>query len=105
MNPGDLDKKIEILERIIETTSSGDEKIETKNIRTCFANVESKITKAITEDNKFISRIEVNFTILNYKNFEISTEKYVIKWNNKIFKIIDVADEKPYLKVITKEDK
>ena len=105
MNLGNLDKKVEILERIIITTTSGDEKIETENIRNCFANVESKITKAITEDNKFVSRVEVNFTILNCKNFEISTEKYIIKWNNKIFKIIDVADETPYLKIITKEDK
>lgn len=105
MNPGDLDKKIEILERIIDTTPSGDEKIETKNIRNCFANVENKITKAITEDNKFISRVEINFTILIYKDFEISTEGNLIKWKNKTFKIIDIIDESPYLKIITREDK
>ena len=105
MNPGKLDKKIEILERIITTTSSGDEQIETRNIRNCFANVENKIIKAIIEDNKFVSRIEVNFTILNCKSFEITTEENIIKWNNKIFKIIDIANEEPYLKIITKEDK
>ena len=105
MNPGKLDKKIEILKRIIKVTPSGDEKIKTKRVRTCFANAESKITKAIIEDNKFESRVEVNFTILKCKRFEMSTEEFIIRWNNKDFKIIDVADETPYLKIITKEDK
>lgn len=105
MNPGKLNKKIEILKRIIEITSTGDEKIETKNIRNCFANIENKITRSITEDNKFISSLETNFTILNCKDFEISTEKYIIKWNNKLFKIIEILDETQYLKIITKEDK
>jgi len=104
MHPGKLDKKIEILERIIDTSPSGDEIIKTKKKRTCFANAESKITKALIEDNRFISSVEVNFTILNCKNFEISTEKYIIRWNNKFFKIIDIADETPYLKIITKEE-
>lgn len=103
MHPGKLNKKIEIHRKDIDTSDEGDERITLVKVRSCFAQVESIIVKTETMGNQYTSKVETDFTILASKDIAPEPQQYLIKYANKLFTILDLVPDEPYLKIITRE--
>ena len=68
MNPGKLNKKIEIQTFEKYFDSEGVEQKTWKTIRLIFAFIEDKIVRTTNEDNSVVTQVETNMTIRkNYK--------------------------------------
>lgn len=101
MNPGELDKSIQIQELTKVFDDEGIQNQTWNAIRSPWAKVEDKIVRTVTENNKIISQVETNFTIRKNGN-ELYGTSHRILYNSIIYKIIDIVDQDTYWKIITK---
>lgn len=105
MNPGKLDKRIEIqkFERVID--SEGVAEMTWKPLRTIFASLEDKIVRTTNEDNSITTHVETNMTIRrNYKSLCSSDIRIV--YENRIYEVLDIYEvDDNYIKLITKGEK
>lgn len=105
MNPGKLNKKIEI--QIYEklTDSEGVAMMTWKPLRMIFACIEDKIVRTTNEDNSVVTQVETNMTIRkNYKS--ICTSNIRIVYENRIYNVLDLVEvDDNYIKLITKGEK
>jgi len=105
MNPGKLNKKIEI-QRLEKTMDS--EGIEEKNwisVRNIFAAIEDKIVRTTNDDNSIVTQVETNMIIRkNYKS--LCTSNIRIVYENRIYTVLDMSEvDENYIKLITKGEK
>ena len=100
MNPGKLNKKIEI-QRLEKTMDS--EGIEEKNwisVRNIFAAIEDKIVRTTNDDNSIVTQVETNMIIRkNYKS--LCTSNIRIVYENRIYTVLDMSEvDENYIKLI-----
>ncbi len=105
MNPGKLNKKIEI-QRLEKTMDS--EGIEEKNwisVRNIFAAIEDKIVRTTNDDNSIVTQVETNMIIRkNYKS--LCTSNIRIVYENRVYTVLDMSEvDENYIKLITKGEK
>lgn len=105
MNPGKLNKKIEIQKYVKWTDSEGVAEMTWKPIRTIFACIEDKIVRTTNEDNSVVTQVETNMTIRkNYKS--ICTSNIRIVYEGRIYNVLDLSEvDANYIKLITKGEK
>ena len=105
MNPGKLNKKIEIQKFEKYFDSEGIEQKTWKTIRSVFALIEDKIVRTTNEDNSVVTQVETNMTIRkNYKSLCGSDIRIV--YDNRMYQVLDVYDvDQNYIKLITKGEK
>lgn len=101
MNPGKLNKKIEI-QRLEKTMDS--EGIEEKNwisVRNIFAAIEDKIVRTTNDDNSIVTQVETNMIIRkNYKS--LCTSNIRIVYENRVYTVLDMSEvDENYIKLIT----
>ncbi len=105
MNPGKLDKRIEIqkFERVID--NEGVAEMTWIPIRTIFASLEDKIVRTTNEDNSVTTHVETNMTIRrNYKSLCSSDIRIV--YEGRIYEVLDIYEiDDNYIKLITKGEK
>ena len=97
-----MNKKIEIQKITIYKDSEGIENKSWISIRECWAKTEDKIVRSINENSQSSSKIETNF-IIRKNNYSYNNKNRIIH-NKTIYKIIDIMDQKEYLKIITESD-
>jgi head-tail adaptor len=105
MNPGKLNKKIEI-QRLEKTMDS--EGIEEKNwisVRNIFAAIEDKIVRTTNDDNSIVTQVETNMIIRkNYKS--LCTSNIRLVYENRVYTVLDMSEvDENYIKLITKGEK
>lgn len=105
MNPGKLNKKIEIQKFDKYFDSEGVEQKTWKTIRSVFALIEDKIVRTTNEDNSVVTQVETNMTIRkNYKSLCGSDIRIV--YENRMYQVLDIYDvDQNYIKLITKGEK
>lgn len=105
MNPGKLNKKIEIQKFTKTFDSEGVENKTWTTIRIIFAFLEDKIVRTTNEDNSVVTQVETNMTIRkNYKSLCSSDVRIVYK--NRIYNVLDIYEiDDNYIKLITKGEK
>ena len=105
MNPGKLNKKIEI-QRCEKTLD--DEGVQIMNwvkVRSIFASIEDKIVRTTNEDNSVVTQVETNMIIRkNYKS--LCTSNIRIVYEERIYNVLDMSEvDENYIKLITKGEK
>lgn len=105
MNPGKLNKKIEIQRFEKQFDSEGVEEKTWITIRSIFAAIEDKIVKTTNEDNSVVTQVETNMTIR--KNFRsLFTSDIRIVYQNRNYYVLDICEvDENYIKLITKGEK
>lgn len=105
MNPGKLDKRIEIQKFEQEYDSEGVSIKTWKPVRTIFALLEDKIVRTTNDDNSVTTQVETNMTIRkNYKSLCSSDIRIV--YENRIYEVLDICEvDDNYIKLITKGEK
>lgn len=105
MNPGKLNKKIEIQKFVKHFDSEGVEEKTWNTLRTIFASIEDKIVRTTNEDNSVVTQVETNMTIRkNYKSLCSSDIRIV--YENRIYEVLDIYEvDDNYIKLITKGEK
>lgn|SRR5574344_1264166 len=101
MNPGELDKKIELQELVKNTDDEGIQNKVWETIRKPWAKVEYKIVRSTTEDNMQVSQVEINF-IIRKDGTDLFGTKHRILFNSIVYEISDIAEQGNYWKIITK---
>lgn len=105
MNPGKLNKKIEIQTFNKSYDSEGVEIKTWETIRTIFASIEDKIVRTTNEDNSVVTQVETNMTIR--KNYQsLFTSDIRIVYEKRIYFVLDISEvDDNYIKLITKGEK
>lgn len=105
MNPGKLNKKIEIQGFEKTFDCEGIEEKNWKTIRPVFACIEDKIVRTTNEDNSVTTQVETNMIIRkNYKSLCSSDIRIV--YQNRIYHVLDISEvDDNYIKLITKGEK
>lgn len=105
MNPGKLNRKIEIQKFVKHFDNEGVEEKTWNTIRTIFASIEDKIVRTTNEDNSVVTQVETNMTIRkNYKSLCGSDIRIV--YENRIYEVLDIYEvDDNYIKLITKGEK
>lgn len=105
MNPGKLNKKIEIQKFQKHIDSEGIEQKEWVTLRIVFASIEDKIVRTTNEDNSVVTQVETNMTIRkNYKS--LCGSDIQIVYENRIYNVLDILEvDENYIKLITKGEK
>lgn len=105
MNPGKLNKKIEIKKFQNHIDSEGIEQKEWVTLRIVFAAIEDKIVRTTNEDNSVVTQVETNMTIRkNYKS--LCSSDIQIVYENRIYNVLDIYEvDENYIKLITKGEK
>ena len=105
MNPGKLNKKIEI-QRCEKTRDN--EGVENKTwvlVRSIFAAIEDKIVRTTNDDNAVVTQVETNMIIRkNYRS--LCTSDIRIVYESRIYTVLDISEvDENYIKLITKGEK
>lgn len=105
MNPGKLNKKIEIQKFTKKIDSEGVEEKTWITIRTIFASFEDKIVRTTNDDNSLVTQVETNMIIRkNYKDLFSSEIRIVYK--SRVYCVLDICEvDDNYIKLITKGEK
>lgn len=105
MNPGKLNKKIEIQTCTKTKDSEGVEILTWTTLRSIFASVEDVIVKTTNEDNAIVTQVETNMIVR--KNYEsLITSKIRIVYKNRNYVVLDISEvDDNYIKIITKGEK
>jgi len=105
MNPGKLNKKIEIKKFQNHIDSEGIEQKEWVTLRIVFAAIEDKIVRTTNEDNSVVTQVETNMTIRkNYKS--LCSSDIQIVYENRVYNVLDIYEvDENYIKLITKGEK
>ena len=105
MNPGKLNKKIQIQKFTKSLNNEGVEIKTWSTIRTIFASLEDKIVRTTNEDNSVITQVETNMTIR--KNYQsLLTSEVRIVYENRVYNVLDIYEvDENYIKLITKGEK
>ncbi len=105
MNPGKLNKRIEIQKFEKTFDNEGVEEKTWKTIRPIFACIEDKIVRTTNDDNSVTTQVETNMIIRkNYKS-QCSSDIRIV-YENRIYEVLDICDvDDNYIKLITKGEK
>lgn len=105
MNPGKLNKRIEIQKFEKAFDNEGIEEKKWITVRPIFAAIEDKIVRTTNEDNSVTTQVETNMIIRkNYKS--IFTSDIRIVYENRIYNVLDISEvDNNYIKLITKGEK
>lgn len=105
MNPGKLNKKIEIQKYEKAIDDEGIASMTWIPVRTIFSCIEDKIVRTTNEDNSITTQVETNMIIRkNYKS--LCTSKIRIVYENRIYNVLDLVEvDDNYIKLITKGEK
>lgn len=105
MNPGKLNKKIEIQKFEKQFDSEGIEEKNWKVLRTIFASIEDKIVRTTNDDNSVVTQVETNMTIRKNYKF-LCTSDIRIVYEGRIYNVLDICEvDENYIKLITKGEK
>ena len=105
MNPGKLNKKIEIQKFEKQFDNEGIEEKKWKKIRTIFASIEDKIVRTTNDDNSVVTQVETNMTIRKNYKF-LCTSDIRIVYEERIYDVLDICEvDENYIKLITKGEK
>ena len=105
MNPGKLNKKIEIQKLENQFDSEGIQEKKWLTLRMIFASIEDKIVRTTNEDNSVVTQVETNMIIRKNYKF-LCTSDIRIVYENRIYNVLDIYEvDENYIKLITKGEK